>query len=166
MTRWIVVSVIAVLLAITHFTTFRAGKAAVRAEWDAAKAAQQQVDLQAGIDNAKETQRRLARQKESQDANTQDLAAALAAAGRNADAADGLRAQLADAAQRWRTATGDPAIGEECKAAGDAISVLADVLGRADRRAGELAAIADTARAAGLQCERDYDALTTGTTQP
>jgi len=47
----------------------------------------------------------------------------------------------------------------ECAAAGDAIMVLADVLGRADRRAGDLASYADTTRAAGLKCERDYDSL-------
>jgi hypothetical protein len=37
--------------------------------------------------------------------------------------------------------------------------VLADVLGRADDRAGELAAALDASRAAGLACERAYDAL-------
>jgi hypothetical protein len=39
---------------------------------------------------------------------------------------------------------------------------VADVLGRADERAGELAEYADRARIAGQQCERDYDALTIG----
>lgn len=40
----------------------------------------------------------------------------------------------------------------------DPIGVLADVLGRADQRAGELAAIADERRIRGLACEREYDA--------
>lgn len=37
--------------------------------------------------------------------------------------------------------------------------VLADLLGRADERAGELAAAYDRARASGLACERAYDSL-------
>ncbi|MFM5846863.1 DUF2514 domain-containing protein [Aeromonas veronii] len=37
--------------------------------------------------------------------------------------------------------------------------VLADLLSRADERAGELAAAYDRARASGLACERAYDAL-------
>jgi hypothetical protein len=44
--------------------------------------------------------------------------------------------------------------------AGDPIGVLADVLGRADERAGILAGYADQARAAGIACERAYNALT------
>ncbi len=43
--------------------------------------------------------------------------------------------------------------------AGDPILLLADVLGRADQRAGDLAQYADAARVAGQKCERDYDAL-------
>lgn len=42
----------------------------------------------------------------------------------------------------------------------DPIGVLADVLERADRRAGVLAEYADSARIAGHACERAYDALT------
>ncbi|MBO8132468.1 DUF2514 family protein [Dickeya fangzhongdai] len=38
--------------------------------------------------------------------------------------------------------------------------LLADVLQRADKRAGELAAYADRARVAGLACERTYGAIT------
>lgn len=45
-------------------------------------------------------------------------------------------------------------------AAGDAIGVLADVLGRCDLRAQRLAEIADARGIAGRACERSYDALT------
>lgn len=45
------------------------------------------------------------------------------------------------------------------QAAGTAALVLADLLSRADKRAGELAAAYDQARNAGLACERAYDAL-------
>jgi hypothetical protein len=37
--------------------------------------------------------------------------------------------------------------------------VLADLLSRADERAGELAAAYDRARASGLACERAYQSL-------
>lgn len=44
--------------------------------------------------------------------------------------------------------------------AGDPIGVLADVLGRIDQRAGELAAYGDSARIAGQACELAYESLT------
>ena len=42
----------------------------------------------------------------------------------------------------------------------DLTTVLADLRKRADQAAGELAAVADASRIAGLTCERAYDALT------
>ncbi|WP_311768368.1 DUF2514 family protein [Burkholderia stagnalis] len=44
--------------------------------------------------------------------------------------------------------------------AGDALYLLADVLSRADAKAGDLAKIADDRGIAGQQCERSYEALT------
>lgn len=41
----------------------------------------------------------------------------------------------------------------------DLTTVLADLRQRADQRAGELAAIADAGRIAGISCEKSYDAL-------
>ena len=73
-----------------------------------------------------------------------------------ASAADGLRRQVAvlvDGVRHSASAAGG-------SPAGDALDLLADVLGRADARAGELAAIADERGVAGQQCERSYDALT------
>lgn len=78
-------------------------------------------------------------------------AAAAAAGGRLHDAA-------AAAARRSRACQGAAAAGGGA-AASDPAGVLADVLRRADDRAGVLAAHADAARAAGLACERAYDAL-------
>ncbi|MDN7936447.1 DUF2514 family protein [Burkholderia metallica] len=69
--------------------------------------------------------------------------------------ADGLRKQVAELvadARRAGTAAGSPATG-------DALDLLADLFGRADERAGELAKIADERGIAGQQCERSYDAL-------
>ncbi|KWE95600.1 hypothetical protein WL80_07285 [Burkholderia ubonensis] len=73
-----------------------------------------------------------------------------------ASAADGLRRQVAALVagiRRSATSAGG-------SSAGDALDLLADVLGRADARAGELATIADERGIAGQQCERSYDALT------
>ncbi|MBR8317286.1 DUF2514 family protein [Burkholderia dolosa] len=72
-----------------------------------------------------------------------------------ASAAERLRKQLAAYVERARhsaASAGSPATG-------DALDLLADVLGRTSDAATELADYADRARIAGQQCERDYDAL-------
>ncbi|AJY19158.1 DUF2514 domain-containing protein [Burkholderia multivorans] len=69
--------------------------------------------------------------------------------------ADGLRKQVAALVadtRRAGAAAGSPATG-------DALDLLADLFGRADERAGDLAKIADERGIAGQQCERSYDAL-------
>jgi hypothetical protein len=109
--------------------------------------------------HARETLRRLEAQKEHQDEQNRELAAARADADRNRADADQLREQAADAARQWRDALGHSPSVAECAAAGTAIVVQADVLGRADGAASELAAYSDAARAHGLKCERDYDSL-------
>lgn len=48
---------------------------------------------------------------------------------------------------------------ERGEAARRAALVLSELLSRADKRAGELAATADSSRIAGLTCEKAYDAL-------
>lgn len=73
--------------------------------------------------------------------------------------AEQLRQRIAQLSAATHAASNPAAIGAG-QAAGDPLDVLADVLGRADQRAGELAAYADTARIAGLACERSYDSLT------
>ncbi|WP_368035314.1 DUF2514 family protein [Burkholderia lata] len=78
-----------------------------------------------------------------------------------ASAADGLRRQVSELVDRARgsaSSSGGPATG-------DAIDLLADMFGRADARAAELAAIADEWAIAGRQCESDYNALTSATSR-
>lgn len=122
----------------------------------AAAAAAQKAQLVAVAAARTEEQRRTAAQSEiAKDANQQrtaalaDAFAARAAAGSLQQRVD----QLVAAARRPAASAGSPA-------AGDPLDLLADVLSRADQRAGELAEYADRARIAGQQCERDYDALT------
>jgi Protein of unknown function (DUF2514) len=135
------------------------GKAEVQGRWDAERNVLKDAALAEAAANAKETQRRLDRQQENQLAQDRKLAVARADAERNAAAADSLRDQNAAAAREWSAALSDSPTPGECAAAGAAIGVLTDLLGRADRRAGVLASHADSARAAGLKCEADYDSL-------
>ncbi|PXW28267.1 DUF2514 family protein [Paraburkholderia caballeronis] len=110
-----------------------------------------------------EEQRRTAAQSEiAKDANAQRTAA-LADAFAARAAAGGLQQRVTQLIAAARTA-GHSATAAGSPATGDALDLLADVLGRADDRAGELAAYADAARIAGEQCERDYDALTAANT--
>ena len=100
---------------------------------------------------------RIARQqqKDAEDASKKrDQARADAAAA--ASIADGLRKQVAELIGRSRGS----AASARGPATGNALDLLADVLGRTDEAAGEFARIADERGIAGRQCERDYDALT------
>ncbi|HDR9063805.1 TPA: DUF2514 family protein [Burkholderia vietnamiensis] len=118
--------------------------------------AKQIDDLRAERD---EFGRRLAAQQEiaTNAAKERDQARADAAVADGV--ADGLRKQIAALvgnARRAGAAAGSPATD-------DALDLLADLFGRADERAGELAKIADERGIAGQQCERSYDALTADT---
>ncbi len=113
----------------------------------------------AAVDAARaEEERRTAAQQENADHAAKERDQARADAAAAASAADSLRKQVAVLVERAR----HPAVAAGSSAAGDALDLLADVLGRADQRAGELAEYADRARIAGQQCERNYDALTSG----
>ncbi len=105
-----------------------------------------------------EEQRRTAEQRGIANAAAKERDEALADA-RTADAvAEQLRVRVAQLAAAARGA-GNPPAASGSQAAGDPLDVLTDVLGRADKRAGDLAEYADRARIAGQACERSYDAL-------
>jgi hypothetical protein len=141
-------------------TARQAGRTEIQAKWDKDSAARAAATLAEEKSHARETLRRLEVQQRNQDAQNQELARARADAERNRADADGLREQNAAAARRWSDTLSNAPSVAECAAAGPAIVVQADVLGRSDRAASELASYSDAARAAGLKCERDYDALT------
>lgn len=88
-------------------------------------------------------------------------AAVQADAGRARAAADLLRQHVARLAASGGSAPGDPAAAPSGEAATGPGLVLAELFGRADDRAGELASWADAAHSAGLACERAYDAVRT-----
>ncbi|WP_059413456.1 DUF2514 family protein [Cupriavidus basilensis] len=111
------------------------------------------------VDDARiEEQRRTTAQTEIANAATKEMVGARADAAAANDAAGRLRQRVAELLATGRAA-GNPAAASAGPAAGDPIGMLADVLGRADQRAGLLAEYADSARVAGQACERAYDAL-------
>ncbi|HDR9176316.1 DUF2514 family protein [Burkholderia vietnamiensis] len=127
----------------------------------AATTAAQKAQLAAVVAARAEEQRRTAAQSEvARDAN-QQRTAALA----DAFAARAAAGSLQQRVDQLVAATRHPAASAGSPSAGDALDLLADVLGRADERAGDLAEYADRARIAGQQCERDYDALTVRVSQ-
>lgn len=101
---------------------------------------------------------------QAQETNARETAALLTAARADADGArragDRLQQRIAALVAAARASTAHPGAESAGSPAGDPLGVLADVLGRADARAGVLAEYADAARIAGASCERDYDALT------
>lgn len=97
--------------------------------------------------------------KEARDGQTRIDTARRDADGARA-AADGLRATLNGYRAAARTAA-YPGAANAGPATGDALDLLSDLFAGADATAGELAQAADLAHAAGVTCERAYDALTT-----
>lgn len=100
-----------------------------------------------------DAQRKIVAEAQRAAARSREDAAAAAAAG------VGLRERAAALAARCGGAGPDSAAAAGGPAASAPGVVLADVLGRADARAVELAAAADATRTAGLACERAYDSL-------
>ncbi|MFC4431388.1 DUF2514 family protein [Cupriavidus respiraculi] len=105
-----------------------------------------------------EEQRRTAAQMEIANAAAKELEGARRNARDAGAAADRLRNRVAElvAASRAGQDSGPAGAGP---ATGGPVGMLADVLQRADRRAGLLAEYADGARIAGQACERSYDSL-------
>lgn len=110
------------------------------------------------VDDARlEEQRKTRAQTKIANAAIQEKDRAVAAARASDVAGRELRARataLANAARQPADAVAS------CKAAEHTAMVLADVLGRIDTRAGELAGFADAAHIAGRACEASYGALT------
>jgi hypothetical protein len=134
------------------------GAARVQKLWDEDRARAQAEALAQAQAGAKETQRRLDHQQENQRAQDALLARSRADNARLASAVDRLqlRASAYLDAAGCSSLAGDPAV--ECVR--QAAAQVVDVLGRDAARHRQLALDADDARARGLKCEADYDALT------
>lgn len=108
------------------------------------------------VARAEEQRRQSAVNKEASDAREQNKAATT-----DAGAADAAGDRLhVDAGKLAASAcAGDPGTAQRGASATRAAMVLSDLLKRADKRAGELAAAYDRARIAGLSCERVYELI-------
>lgn len=154
MHRWLIC---ALLAAVCTAYGYKAGQDRVRAEWAKERAA-------AAADLAAEQQARRAAEQELRDAQETHAKEAQAlhldlGRARHRAAVESGRVQDAAraAAERARAQCAAAPAADLRQAAGDPIGVLADVLGRADARAGELADLADRRYIAGRACERLYD---------
>lgn len=136
---------------------FKAGQDATQQLWDADTTKRLAIAVEDARLAAAETQRRLTAQQENQRAQDNLLAQARRDAAAASAAVDGLRLRASAylSAAGCSAATGDSAI--ECIRA--AAGQIGDVLGQCAARHQLLAADADDARARGLKCEKDYDAL-------
>lgn len=142
-----------------HTSRVHAAEQAVHAHYAAVLAGiSEKTAAAATAFRARETYWQTKFDKEAQDGQNRIDTARRDADGARA-AADGLRATLNRYRAAARTAQ-DSGAASAGPATGDAIGVLADLLEESDRLAGIYAQAADLAHAAGVTCERSYDALT------
>ena len=135
------------------------------AEWQKEWSARDTRDADARLAN--ETTERAKEQARQQSINKaiqngqQRIDEAIADADAARATAGGLRGAVDDLAARLSAseAGGHSCTAAASQAAARAAAVLADVLKRADQRAGELAEVADQARARGMTCEQAYISL-------
>ncbi|HHO0771173.1 MULTISPECIES: DUF2514 domain-containing protein [Aeromonas] len=130
------------------------------AKWD-----KQSAELATARANAEIAAREAEQRRQADmDKVRQDAEKQIANAERDAAVADaaavGLREQARRLALRASQCASHSGTAQSGDAAGQSAVVLADLLGRADARAGELARAYDRARASGLACQRAYLSLT------
>lgn len=131
-----------------------------QSKWDAETAKRAKEEAKAQLEARIEEQRRLQSIEEVKANAQKDIQQAADDAAAAVAESDRLRIAAERLAQRASQCTGDPGASGGGSATGKPGMVLADVLRRADERAGQLAAAYDRSRAAGLACERAYNALT------
>lgn len=150
------------------YGTYRHGMSVKDDEWTGRWNDRNTLDAKARAANeaaerAKEQARQLSMNKAIQDGQRtidqlmSDAAAERASRSGLQLAADNLSARLAAS-----EAGGNSCTAAASKTAARYAAVLADVFKRADQRAGDLAEVADQARARGMTCERSYSALSSG----
>lgn len=127
----------------------------------AAAAAEREKKL---LEDAAVTSQRLEAQKRSVDEARTKAQALAADAARLRTAEQQLRARLAAIAANPGAVDSTAASGGE--AAGETVTVLANMLSRCVARARELAEYADAARTAGETCEASYESLTSKALRP
>lgn len=164
-TQWMIVNVTALAAAIflSCFWCYQAGRTAEHKEWSAKWQERDLADAQAAIQFA-DKQRRIEQDRQGAiDAIQEQAQQDIATAQRNAAiaAAESKRLQdgIADAITRLQADSGNPGATISSKTRASTSSLLAELFREIDTAAGIYAAEADRARAAGLTCERAYDAV-------
>lgn len=164
-TQWMIVKVAALAAAIfiSCFWCYQAGRTAEHKEWSAKWQARDLADAQAAIQFA-DKQRRIEQERQGAiDAIQEQAQQDIATAQRNAAiaAAESKRLQdgIADAITRLQADSGNPGATISSKTRASTSSLLSELFREIDTAAGIYAAEADRARAAGLTCERAYDAV-------
>lgn len=164
-TQWMIVKVAALAAAIflSCFWCYQAGRTAEHKEWSAKWQARDLADAQAAIQFA-DKQRRIEQERQGAiDAIQEQAQQDIATAQRNAAiaAAESKRLQdgIADAITRLQADSGHSGTAISSKTRASTGSLLAVLFREIDAAAGIYAAEADRARAAGLTCERAYDAV-------
>ncbi|WP_060497691.1 DUF2514 domain-containing protein [Pseudomonas sp. NBRC 111133] len=153
-----------VLLVASYWGAYQHGRSVERAVAGQASAQRDSGDRLAeviGERGARQEEQRRAEAQEEARAHAQEERTIADAGAADADAAgQRLRDEAGKLAATVSCTGTDTAAVARGQTATRAAMVLSDLLARADERAGELAAALDRARAAGRQCEREYDALT------
>ncbi|MBX8528581.1 DUF2514 domain-containing protein [Pseudomonas cichorii] len=127
--------------------------------WNARDAGDMQARSEAEEKNRTEEQRRQSAANQVANDARKEQAVAIDDAGRADAAGDRLHVAAKDFAGRSSCGPGDTGTAQRGETATRAALVLSDLLSRADKRAGELAAAYDRARIAGMACERAYESL-------
>lgn len=142
---------------------YSAGEEGERKTWQAKWDRQSAELAEARAQNVQLAREEEQRRQRAVDKVRQDAEQQIARVETDAAAASAVAAGVLEQARRLATRASQCANHSRVTQAGDAARqpavVLADVLGRADARAGELARAYDRARTAGLACERAYHSL-------
>lgn len=140
-----------------------AGEEGERKTWQAKWDKQSAELAEASAQNVQLAREEEQRRQRAIDKVRQDAEQQIARVETDAAAASAVAAGVLEQARRLATRTSQCAshssVTQSGDAAGQSAVVLADLLGRADARAGELARAYDRARTAGLACERAYHSL-------
>lgn len=149
----------AAAFALVGWASYSHGVQTERAVWEAKQAKAERKAKEQAEANAAETARRFAAQQAIINEALREKENARLEADRASAAGERLRKKIASLAASCVSPgdTGAIGSGETADAPG---SVLNGVLERLDEAANRIARHADEARAAGLACERSYDALT------
>lgn len=131
-----------------------------QAKWDEEAARLATAMTKAEQEARKEEQRRQAEIDEVREHAQEQIAQAQADADAAGLESGRLREQARRLAARASQCANNPGAAQGGPAAGHPAMVLADLLSRADERAGDLAAAYDRARASGQACERAFLSLT------